>query len=47
MTIKEIIYSNLFSANHRIAMKLKYGATSAEWITIDELEKGLPMQSWI
>jgi hypothetical protein len=30
---------NLFSANHRNAIKQRYGYTSAEWVTIEELLK--------
>lgn len=32
-------YDNLFSANHRNRMIEKHGATSAQWITIEELLK--------
>jgi hypothetical protein len=30
---------NLLSANHRNAMKQRYGATEAEWITIEDFER--------
>ena len=30
---------NLFSANHRFHMVEKYGATGADWVTIEDLLK--------